>query len=167
MKRFIVIVMAISCARLTLAQDIRSFEYGVQVEDTAASDTNTSYNDNSLFLNRNEYLLRGADLTEDDVVLGIFVDTINMPDDKGVRQKAEHYYWLCIAKEDRNAYKTYLKEHRDLKKKMNKVFKDARNYEAALLASRAYTQKKYEGVSGEEAIVVLINTLIEASNQPK
>lgn len=50
---------------------------------------------------------------------------------------------------------------------MNKVFKDARNYEAALLASRAYTQKKYEGVSGEEAIVVLINTLIEASNQPK
>ena len=152
MKRFIGIIMAISCARFVLAQDTITLKNGVQIEDTAASVTNTTFNDNSLSLNRNEYLLHGADVTEDDVILGIFVDTANMAEDNGFRQKAEHYYWLCIAKEDMNAYKNYMKEHKDSKKQLNKIFKDARNYEAAVLASRAYTQKKYEGASGEKRL---------------
>ena len=121
--------------------------------------------EHSLSISKNEFLLYAADLTRDMVVLGVFLDTVNMANAKSALQKAEHYYWLCIPEEDMSAYKTYLKDHKYIKKQYNKALKDARNYEAALQASRAYKKMREDGASSEDACAALINTFIENSNK--
>lgn len=122
-----------------------------------------SNTENSLSINQNEYLLPGTDVRKGLTIIGVFVDTVNMINPKSVREQAEQYYCLCIAEEDMSAYKNFLKEHKDIRKQYNKVFKDAGNYEAALQASRAYKTKRTEGASSEEACAALINTFIKNS----
>ena len=194
MKRALIIIAAISCAGFVLAQDMISLKSGERIENvtvSSISDTTITYVTNgrekiisnikvnailysdgryveisnaehSPSVNQNEYLLHTEDLAKGLVVIGVFVDNVNA---KSVREQAENYYCLCIPEEDMSAYKTYLKEHKDIAKQLNKGFKDAQNFEAALQASRAYKKLKEEGASSEVACAALINTFIESSNK--
>ena len=99
------------------------------------------HSDDAAFFYQNEYFLPSAEVTDGLVILGLFVDMSNIAYVKGAQQKMD-YYCLCIEKNDMSAYKLFLKEHKEIKKKYNSVFKDSRNYEAAQQASRAYKKMK-------------------------
>lgn len=133
-----------------------------KVDNTDISEPIVSY------VLQDEYLICAANsryaATWEDLVI---LDMVVKPHEKkkmSIKEEQEYIYFLCIMKEDFEAYNTYLKGHKEIKKLYQKACKE-RSYDFAQPAAKAYKAKKDEGASGEEAVAAFINTYIEAYNQ--
>lgn len=89
-----------------------------------------------------------------------------MQHDKDTNQ--EELFALCLYQEDFEAYSTYLKEHKDVKKQyfisLKQASKEKRWYDVAFHASNAFKVLKSKGASSYDACEALISTFIANTN---